>query len=118
MLLFVYGTLMPGHLRWPVVRADVEDTRPATVPGALYDTGWGYPAARFDEVGSVSGWLLRVADEHQHRVLALLDRVEGDDYRRVTVRCSDGTTAFSYEWTGPSDDLVRLDAGWERRLEQ
>lgn len=42
--LFVYGTLMPGRLRWPLVADDVVDRRPATVPGTLYDTGHGYPA--------------------------------------------------------------------------
>lgn len=118
MQLFVYGTLMPGHLRWPVVRADVVDTRPATTPGALYDTGYGYPAARFDEPGSVSGWLLLIDDEHRCRMLALLDLVEGDDYRRVVVRCNDGTEAIGYEWIGPLTGLTPLAERWHRHLER
>jgi gamma-glutamylcyclotransferase (GGCT)/AIG2-like uncharacterized protein YtfP len=118
MQLFVYGTLMPGHLRWPVVRDQVVDHRPTTVAGALYDTGWGYPAARFDEAGSVPGWLLRFDDEHETRVFAVLDLVEGDHYRRVTVQCDDGTAAFSYEWIGPRTGLIPADVGWDRQLER
>lgn len=42
--LFVYGTLMPGHLRWRHVAGDVAERRPGTIAGTLYDTGLGYPA--------------------------------------------------------------------------
>src|SRR4051794_28689689 len=45
--LFVYGTLMPGHLRWSMLAPHATDQRPATVPGTLYDTGNGWPAAVF-----------------------------------------------------------------------
>ena len=50
--LFVYGTLQPGDVRWPFLAPYVADEGvPDTVCGRVYDTGRGYPAARFDEPG-------------------------------------------------------------------
>ena len=46
---FVYGTLLPGHCRWPLVASYVDAHRPATVAGRLYDTRRDYPAAVFDD---------------------------------------------------------------------
>src|SRR5918993_3900152 len=75
--LFVYGTLMPGRLRWPHVADLVAETRPATVPGTLYDTGRGYPALLLTGSSAVEGVLLGVRDEDAPGVLTLLDEVEG-----------------------------------------
>ena len=41
---FVYGTLMPGHLRWEVLAPHAAEHRPASVDGVLWDTGRGWPA--------------------------------------------------------------------------
>ena len=46
---FVYGTLMPGRLRWPLIELQATGHRPAAVPGRLFDTGQGWPAALFDD---------------------------------------------------------------------
>ena len=46
--LFVYGTLQPGRLRWPVLAPFATGHRPASVPGTLHDTGNGWPVAVFD----------------------------------------------------------------------
>ncbi|MEG3598897.1 MAG: gamma-glutamylcyclotransferase, partial [Actinomycetota bacterium] len=48
--LFVYGTLLPGDVRWPLLERYVTgEGRPDAVSGLLYDTGLDYPAAIFDE---------------------------------------------------------------------
>lgn len=46
--LFVYGTLLPGRLRWPLLRPFVTDHGPASVPGRLFDSGRGWPVAVFE----------------------------------------------------------------------
>ena len=54
--LFVYGTLRPGQQRWQFLAPFVTDEgHDDSVSGALYDTGNGYPAARFDHGGSIHG---------------------------------------------------------------
>ena len=39
MAIFVYGTLMPGRLRWPLVEPHVGGRRGATISGSLLDSG-------------------------------------------------------------------------------
>ena len=54
--LFVYGTLRPGQERWPFLAPFVtDDGYDDAAVGALYDTGNGYPAARFDHAGTIHG---------------------------------------------------------------
>ena len=60
--LFVYGTLMPGRLRWPLIADDVVRQRPSAVPGTLYDTGLGYPAFVVGGDHRVPGWLLGLSE--------------------------------------------------------
>ncbi len=95
---FVYGTLMPGHLRWGLVAPFATGTRPATVEGRAYDTHRGWPAARFRApLGAealldvalgpravVHGWLIELAPSTAASALARLDEVEAavvDDRR-------------------------------------
>jgi gamma-glutamylcyclotransferase (GGCT)/AIG2-like uncharacterized protein YtfP len=106
--IFVYGTLMPGRLRWPMIRSVVIAATEAVVHGVLYDTGFGYPAACFDEAGRVEGWLLELDPQRRSRTLDLLDRVEGSGYRRVEVETTDGHRALAYEWLGPREGLAPL----------
>ena len=57
--LFVYGTLQPGRLRWPLLAPFAIRHRPAAVPGTLHDTGNGWPIAVFDPAdGEVPGVLV------------------------------------------------------------
>jgi gamma-glutamylcyclotransferase (GGCT)/AIG2-like uncharacterized protein YtfP len=112
-LLFVYGTLMPGHCRWGYVEPFVRGRRAATVAGRLYDTGWDYPAARFDAEGRIEGWVLDLHPDRLAGALAVLDEVEGDEYDRRHVTTDDGATAWTYEWRGPTDALAPLGARWE-----
>lgn len=49
---FVYGTLKPGEVRWPILAPFVMHPTAgggeASVCGKLFDTGYGWPAAVFD----------------------------------------------------------------------
>jgi gamma-glutamylcyclotransferase (GGCT)/AIG2-like uncharacterized protein YtfP len=93
--LFVYGTLMPGHLRWSMLAAHTIDRERATAPGRLFDTGQGWPAAQFAAlvaaegvpegvavggdggVETIPGWLIRVDLPQPHELLTVLDAMEG-----------------------------------------
>lgn len=113
--LFVYGTLMPGHLRWAVLEPHAVSWRPAAVEGHLYDTGEGWPAAVFtpgDDL--VKGWAVDLDPAVADVVLAHLDDVEGVDrglYRRVEVPLLDGDRVVAYE-LGTSPDAFARIAEW------
>ncbi len=117
--LFMYGTLMVGHCRWPIlepfVAAGAAGAVPASVPGRLFDTGLDYPAARFDLVGVIHGQVVVLRPDRVAEALRILDEVEGGvkgDYRRVEVRTAAGPTAWSYEFGGDTDGLIDLDGRW------
>ncbi|MBX3313339.1 MAG: gamma-glutamylcyclotransferase [Actinobacteria bacterium] len=104
---FVYGTLLPGHLRWPLLAPFATNHAPASVPGHLYDTGNGWPAARFTEGGdSVPGRWVAWAPVDAAVVLALLDEVEGPTFARIVVVTTAGP-AWTYE-------CRTVDPAWER----
>lgn len=75
--LFVYGTLLQGEPRSQLLE-DCKLITTIDVPGKLYDTGRGYPAALFekDSDGTVSGELYSLCKNHQEK-LNELDEVEG-----------------------------------------
>jgi gamma-glutamylcyclotransferase (GGCT)/AIG2-like uncharacterized protein YtfP len=113
--LFVYGTLMPGRLRWGLLAAVAVASRPDTVAGRLYDTGEGWPAARFHRPldaepleagceGSIPGWLIGVDPGALRSLLPVLDEVE-TGFRRVRLRTGAGEEAWAYE-------VVERQAGW------
>jgi gamma-glutamylcyclotransferase (GGCT)/AIG2-like uncharacterized protein YtfP len=115
-VVFVYGTLLPGEQRWPILSTFVVDGehRDAVVRGRLYDTGLGYPAAVFDgdADGAVPGLLVTLAEGHVERALEILDRVEGTDYElyaRTLVTTVDGEHAWAYAWQGDCDGLTPID---------
>ena len=112
-LVFVYGTLMPGQPRWRHLLPYAVDWRPATATGRLWDTGRGYPAARFDQPGTMPGFLVTLDESRAEAAIRLLDEIEGEGrlYRRVEIATSGGR-AVSYEWLGATDGLRPLPAGW------
>ncbi len=115
---FVYGTLMPGELRWPALRPFAVGWEPATACGRLWDTAMGYPAARFGPEGGdglIPGFLVTLDESRLSGAIYTLDRIEGEGvlYRRVTVATSGGD-AISYEWLGSVDHLAPLPEGWPR----
>ena len=112
--MFVYGTLMPGESRWPHLRPYARSWRPATVPGRLWDTGLGYPAAKFgDPAGEIPGVVVRLRSEAAEAAIRLLDQIEAEGrlYRRVEVSTGRGR-ALTYEWLGPTDGFRPLPGGW------
>jgi gamma-glutamylcyclotransferase (GGCT)/AIG2-like uncharacterized protein YtfP len=111
--LFVYGTLMPGRLRWPHMAEVVAERRPGVVAGTLYDTGHGYPALVLAGAGRVEGWLLGLAPAVAAAVMTRLDDVEGPSYRQARVTAEDGTVAVTYEWIGPVAGFTPLAGRWE-----
>lgn len=114
---FVYGTLLPGEARWSLLAPFAEEIVEAVAPGRLFDTGNGYPAARFEPgPSSIPGVWVRVRAERWDALVELLDRIEGEGllYSRVAVRTSAGE-AISYEWRGQTDGLRELPHGWRIR---
>ncbi|HVL81796.1 MAG TPA: gamma-glutamylcyclotransferase family protein [Actinomycetota bacterium] len=112
---FVYGLLRPGSRLHHVVEQFVRAATPASVPGRLYDTGLGYPAALFGHGGRIEGSVLHL--DRPDEALSLLDEVEseGELYRRVVVEATtdDGpTSAWSYEWLRGTDGLREVGPVW------
>ena len=119
---FVYGTLLPGEVRWPILSTFVAEGahREAVVAGQLFDTGRGYPAAVFDVDGTIPGLLVTLADEHVERALQILDKVEGTEYElyaRTLVTTVDGEHAWAYAWQGELDGLTPI-ARWIREEQE
>jgi gamma-glutamylcyclotransferase (GGCT)/AIG2-like uncharacterized protein YtfP len=130
--LFTYGTLMPGHLRWPMLSGSASGWERAVVPGVLYDTGFGWPAASFEPgagatepVGSggsvVPGWVVRFPAGVLQGLLPGLDAMEGigaggpDPYVRRVVATSAGE-AWAYDATDVGAAWIPIEA-WEGRPE-
>ena len=123
---FVYGTLLPGHLRWSLVAPFVATSRPARAAGRLYDTGRRYPAALFADhgrgggpgppVGEVHGALLVLRPERVTAALEVLDLVEGDEYARIEIGVAEVTSTaitrcWTYEWIAGRERLVPVPGG-------
>ena len=119
-LLFVYGTLRPGEVRWqhlaPFV---VGEGRAASVAGELYDTGLAYPAATFGGESRILGRVYRLDDGQLTAALAHLDEVESAVrglYERVSVVTNDGETAWAYQCGEPALLRTRIEGGdWLQR---
>lgn len=80
--MFVYGTLRPGGRAWPMIGPLVIGAPVgASLPGRVYDTGFGYPALRLGGPGRAHGTLLTLRDPVA--AMPLLDDYEGPAYRRV-----------------------------------
>jgi gamma-glutamylcyclotransferase (GGCT)/AIG2-like uncharacterized protein YtfP len=119
--LFVYGTLAPGSDAWPVLAPWATGTpREDRVSGTLYDTGRGYPAAIFaDDAtgarGTVHGYVVALDSARAAEALVALDRYEGSEYERVTVRTAGGIEAASYAWVAPLDGCRPVaDGRWDQ----
>jgi len=122
--LFVYGTLAPGNDAWSVLEPWVTGApEPDAVAGRLYDTGRGYPAATFlsegpDLVGGdlvhgglVHGIVVTLAPDRAEAALVALDRYEGNEYERITVRTEQGREAATYAWIAPLTGCRALETG-------
>ncbi|MBX3273365.1 MAG: gamma-glutamylcyclotransferase [Sandaracinaceae bacterium] len=117
--LFVYGTLMRGEVRAPILaRHAASFCGPAEVRGALVDLG-AYPGL-IEGDGVVRGELVELTEPAD--ALAELDDVEGflgygragSLYRRVVIRAGD-TYAWTYRYAGPGGAPRIASGDWRRR---
>ncbi len=113
---FVYGTTMPGHLRYPHVEDFVAEASPARVSGRLYDTGAGHPAAKFGGgQGTIEGFLLRLRPERKFEAERTFTEIESGLYQAVQLETDSGVSATAFEWIGPTDGMELIESGvWDR----
>jgi gamma-glutamylcyclotransferase (GGCT)/AIG2-like uncharacterized protein YtfP len=107
---FVYGTLQPHASDWWRLEPHATGTHEARLPGALYDTGLGYPALQLGDGPGVSGWVVDLAEPA--RALSELDEYEGDEYARIRVALPGGSLSWTYVWVGSVAGLRMLTAPW------
>jgi gamma-glutamylcyclotransferase (GGCT)/AIG2-like uncharacterized protein YtfP len=113
---FVYGTLLPGDVRWRYLEQFVSDEGTVdAVTGSLYDTGFDYPAAIFDTDGNstIVGRTFEIAPSLLDDCLAVLDVEEdivGGRYRRVAVRTHGGTDVWAYQY-GSGLEITPIPSG-------
>ncbi len=88
------------------------------VPGSLFDTGLGYPAAIFGGRDMVLGRTYELHPSTLTRALSVLDEEEATVlglYRRVEVTTRGGWWAWAYEY-GTGLDLTPIPSGdWFHR---
>ncbi len=114
---FVYGTLQPGQPRWPALArfTPQPNATPAVcLPGHLFDTGYGWPAAVFDPDSGdqVPGVVVGLDPKSVDEALLTLDAIEGVDsglFQRVIVTAG-GHPCWSYNWPGPTEGFHRIPA--------
>lgn len=116
--IFIYGTLIPGGERWPHLEEFVLASEPDTTRGKLYDTGLGYPAARFDATGTIAdrihGERMLLDPGRVDECLALLDEIESAVtglYHRVVVETDQGHLVWSYQYGSGARDLIHIASG-------
>lgn len=99
---FVYGTLRPGDVRWPLLQPFVASAGFADeVDGELFDTGLDYPAAVFGGSGRIVGETFELIAATLELALAVLDDEEDTVaglYRRVAITTRSGHDAWAYEY--------------------
>lgn len=115
---FVYGTLMPGDVRWHHLEPFAD---PAIAPGQdsvdglLWSTPWGWPAMT-DGDGIVHGVVVRLASDRVGDALTELDAVEGaanDLFERIAVTTHGGKECWIYRWPGGTDGFDQMaDGRW------
>lgn len=109
---FVYGSSMPGESRYGEIKEYVEASTRASVDGLLYDTGLGYPAAKFDPGAEIPGFLLTLNPATADAFLREQTALEAGLFIPVTVQTKSGVAATAWEWIGATDGFPRIDA-WD-----
>ena len=118
--LFVYGTLMPGRLRWPILAPFARRHRPAEVGGRLYDSGNGWPVAVFGGEGVIPGVLVELEPDRVDEALPVLDEVEDtatDTLRRIEVTTVDGVQTWAYHYAHTVDGFTPIER-WAEQAER
>lgn len=112
---FVYGTFKPGESRYAQIDEFVASTRADKVSGSLFDTGRGFPAAKFGTGnGEISGYVLEIVTERSTEALETIADLEGNLFRPVVVETEDGIAATAYEYIPSTDGMARINDGiWD-----
>jgi gamma-glutamylcyclotransferase (GGCT)/AIG2-like uncharacterized protein YtfP len=113
--LFAYGTLQPGRLRWPFLAPYALGHRPAVVAGTVFDSGYGWPVARFGDGPGIPGTLVELDPDRLAEALIVLDEVEAtatDILARILVTTADGTPAWAYHCADIPPGAVAI-ARWD-----
>ena len=108
---FMYGTAMPGHLRYPAIDQFVASTAPDTVAGRLFDTGAGYPAAKFGGTGRIRGYVLRIVPDRAAEAAEAIANLEGNLFRPANVETESGVDAVAYEFVGSTEGMTPIGDG-------
>lgn len=120
---------MPGHLRWWLLEEVAVEQAELTVPGTLYDTGRGWPAAVFGTGPGVPGWLVTVevaSPLELGGLLRRLDAMEGigeepdpvaDPYERRRIEVGEGVEAWAYDATGVPPGWTAIER-WDLQAER
>ncbi|MDO9591231.1 MAG: hypothetical protein Q7J04_08830, partial [Microcella sp.] len=98
-----------------VIERYVETSRRDEVDGLLFDSGRGYPLAKFEPGGSVAGYLIELDASTRDDAMRALTQFEGGLFHPVEVRTRSGATALAYEWIGSSEGYPRIDF-WHEAL--
>ncbi len=110
--LFVYGSSMPGMSRYDQLSKYVVRSARDSVQGRLYDSGLGYPMAKFDGDGQVRGVVLWLDPATAEAAMTEMTKVESGLFHPRRVRTASGITAQAYEWIGSTDGYPRIDS-WD-----
>lgn len=112
---FVYGTTMPGHLRYPLIEEFVAAATPDRVSGRLYDSGFGYPAAKFGGGQSwIDGYHLEIREGREAEARRAFTSFESGLFDPVTMRTEAGVTVTAYEWIDSVEGFEELQGRWDR----
>jgi gamma-glutamylcyclotransferase (GGCT)/AIG2-like uncharacterized protein YtfP len=112
--LFVYGTLKPGHSRWPILHAHLEPDAALVddaVDGRLWSTPWGWPALTAGS-SAVPGVVVELRSDGVYEALADLDAVEGVGsglFERVQTVTRAGVQCWVYVWPGETNGFEAID---------
>jgi gamma-glutamylcyclotransferase (GGCT)/AIG2-like uncharacterized protein YtfP len=110
--MFVYGTTMPGHQRYEYIQDFVAEATPDRVTGRLYDSGFGYPAAKFGGgQRPIEGYLLRLRPDRVSEARRTFTEMEAGLFEAVPVETESGVTATGYEWIGSIDGMPLIEDG-------
>jgi gamma-glutamylcyclotransferase (GGCT)/AIG2-like uncharacterized protein YtfP len=113
---FVYGSLMPGQSRWSSLEPFAAGSpRAAQVPGRVYRTPYGWPAAVFDPACEdlIPGVAVALEPAEAEAALSVLDAIEGVAgglFERVNVTDQSGDLCWSYHWHGDTAGFERIPA--------
>lgn len=114
--LFVYGTLQPGESRWFALRDAVAGApRRAEVAGAVWDTGYAYPAWTPSPAGIVPGQLLHLRPESAVETWRLVVEIEGGVtgvYVPALVLTATDEVALAFLYDDDPTGFVRI-AAWD-----